>query len=94
MTITYALEPDLGPEEFIDILVRSALTLSKRRPIDDRPTISGMLFAKSSERFVSFRWIHSEHTIQPRWSLMNAATAAVSADDTNCLAWSQGPCVV
>lgn len=37
----YALEPDLGAEEFIDILVRS--TLSERRPIDDRPTISGML---------------------------------------------------
>jgi hypothetical protein len=57
--------PTLDPKEFIDILVRS--TLSERRPIDDRPTISGMLFAKSSERFVSFRWIRSEHTIQPRW---------------------------
>lgn len=41
MTITYALEPDLAPQEFIDVLVRS--TLSERRPIDDRSTISGML---------------------------------------------------
>ena len=30
MTMTYQLEPDLAPEEFIDILLRS--TLAERRP--------------------------------------------------------------
>ena len=33
--------PELGPEEFIDLLVRS--TLSERRPIDEPETIRGML---------------------------------------------------
>ncbi len=41
MSIDYAIEPDLGAEEFIDVLRRS--TLSERRPVDDRPTIQGML---------------------------------------------------
>jgi GNAT superfamily N-acetyltransferase len=39
--ISYALEPDLAPEEFIDVLVRS--TLAERRPVSDRDRISRML---------------------------------------------------
>lgn len=39
--ITYQLEPQLTVEEFIDILVRS--TLAERRPVQDQPTIAGML---------------------------------------------------
>ena len=39
--IAYAIEPDLGPDEFIDVLVRS--TLSERRPVDDRARIARML---------------------------------------------------
>ena len=41
MTITYALEPNLSPHEFIDVLHRS--TLAKRRPVDQPDTIAGML---------------------------------------------------
>jgi predicted N-acetyltransferase YhbS len=41
MSISYALEPDLQPEEFIEVLVRS--TLAERRPIGDRPRIEAML---------------------------------------------------
>lgn len=41
MNVTYRLEPDLSPEEFIDILRRS--TLAERRPVDDPKTIQGML---------------------------------------------------
>jgi predicted N-acetyltransferase YhbS len=41
MPITYALEPDLAPEEFIDVLRRS--TLAERRPVHDLPRIEGML---------------------------------------------------
>jgi ribosomal protein S18 acetylase RimI-like enzyme len=41
MTIRYALEPDLTPAEFIDVLRRS--TLAERRPIDDAERIAGML---------------------------------------------------
>ena len=41
MTIHYALEPDLSPEDFVDILRRS--TLAERRPIDDAETMAGML---------------------------------------------------
>ncbi len=37
----YALEPNLGVTEFIDVLVRS--TLGERRPIDDPQAIAGML---------------------------------------------------
>jgi GNAT superfamily N-acetyltransferase len=33
--------PDLGPDEFIDLLVRS--TLAERRPVDEPETIRGML---------------------------------------------------
>jgi predicted N-acetyltransferase YhbS len=43
--ISYHLEPKLSVEEFIDLLVRS--TLGKRRPIEDRATMEGML-AKAS----------------------------------------------
>jgi GNAT superfamily N-acetyltransferase len=41
MTITYALDPDLAPEDFIDILRRS--TLAERRPVDQPDAIAGML---------------------------------------------------
>ncbi len=40
-TVTYLVEPDLSPEEFIDVLVRS--TLAERRPVDDLDTIRAML---------------------------------------------------
>lgn len=39
--IDYQLEPDLGVEEFVDVLVRS--TLAERRPVDDFATIAEML---------------------------------------------------
>ena len=39
--IAYALEPDLAPEEFVDVLVRS--TLAARRPVDRPDVIAGML---------------------------------------------------
>jgi hypothetical protein len=41
VSITYAVEPDLGPEEFIDVLVRS--TLAERRPVRDLDRIERML---------------------------------------------------
>ncbi len=41
MTIHYAIEPDLRPDEFIDVLRRS--TLDARRPVDDAGAIAGML---------------------------------------------------
>lgn len=37
----YQLEPQLGVDEFIDILVRS--TLAERRPVEDRSAIASML---------------------------------------------------
>ncbi len=40
-TVTYQLEPDLTPEEFIDVLVRS--TLAERRPIHDLGVVQAML---------------------------------------------------
>ena len=40
-TVAYQLEPDLSPEAFIDVLVRS--TLAERRPVDDAETIRAML---------------------------------------------------
>lgn len=40
-TVTYHLEPNLAPEEFIEVLVRS--TLAERRPVEDLITIRGML---------------------------------------------------
>lgn len=39
--IVYAIEPDLAPSEFIDVLHRS--TLAERRPVDDPARIAGML---------------------------------------------------
>ncbi len=39
--IDYQLEPDLGVDEFIDVLVRS--TLAERRPVDHRPIVEKML---------------------------------------------------
>ena len=39
--IAYQLEPDLGEDEFIDVLVRS--TLAERRPIDQPAVIRTML---------------------------------------------------
>jgi predicted N-acetyltransferase YhbS len=41
MDVTYQLEPDLSPDEFIDVLVRS--TLAERRPVHDLDTIQAML---------------------------------------------------
>lgn len=41
MEIVYALEQGLGGEEFVSLLRRS--TLAERRPVDDPPTIAGML---------------------------------------------------
>jgi GNAT superfamily N-acetyltransferase len=43
MTLIYQREsfPQLGPAEFIDLLVRS--TLAERRPVDEPETIQGML---------------------------------------------------
>lgn len=40
-SIVYAVEPALGAEEFVDVLVRS--TLSERRPVADRDRIARML---------------------------------------------------
>jgi len=40
-SIVYAVEADLGAEEFVDVLVRS--TLSERRPVGDRERIARML---------------------------------------------------
>lgn len=39
--LTYQLEPDLTPRDFIDVLARS--TLAERRPVQDAETIQGML---------------------------------------------------
>jgi predicted N-acetyltransferase YhbS len=41
MNVTYRLEPDLSPEDFLDILHRS--TLAERRPVSEPETIRGML---------------------------------------------------
>lgn len=41
ITIEYSLEPKLSVDEFVDILRRS--TLGERRPLDDVPTLAGML---------------------------------------------------
>jgi GNAT superfamily N-acetyltransferase len=40
-TVTYHREPDLSPDEFIDVLVRS--TLAERRPVREPDTIRAML---------------------------------------------------
>jgi GNAT superfamily N-acetyltransferase len=39
--VAYQLEPELGPTEFIDLLVRS--TLAERRPVHEAATIEAML---------------------------------------------------
>lgn len=39
--IDYQLEPQLSPDEFIDVLIRS--TLAQRRPVDERDRIAKML---------------------------------------------------
>jgi ribosomal protein S18 acetylase RimI-like enzyme len=41
MSLHYAIEPDLAPAEFVDVLRRS--TLAERRPVDDAERIAGML---------------------------------------------------
>ena len=51
MTTTYQREPDLAPEEFIDVLVRS--TLAERRPVHDAGTIKAML--KNADLIVTAR---------------------------------------
>jgi GNAT superfamily N-acetyltransferase len=49
--IAYALEPDLKPSEFIDVLVRS--TLAERRPVDEPARIEAML--KNAQVIVTAR---------------------------------------
>ena len=50
--IAYSVEPDLGAEEFVDVLRRS--TLAARRPVDRPSTIAGMLaHADNSIRFLT-----------------------------------------
>lgn len=39
--ISYAIEPQLGPEEFADVLRRS--TLAERRPVEDPERLESML---------------------------------------------------
>lgn len=39
--VSYQLEPALGVDEFVDVLVRS--TLAERRPVDRRDIVAGML---------------------------------------------------
>jgi hypothetical protein len=39
--IQYGVEPSLHVDEFVDVLRRS--TLAERRPVEDLPTMSGML---------------------------------------------------
>lgn len=41
MAIEYGIEPELGVDEFVDVLRRS--TLAERRPVDDPERIAGML---------------------------------------------------
>jgi hypothetical protein len=41
MGVAYQREPDLTPEEFIDVLLRS--TLAERRPVHDADAIKAML---------------------------------------------------
>src|SRR5260370_27177055 len=40
-TVTFHLEPDLNPDDFIDVLARS--TLAERRPVREPDTIRAML---------------------------------------------------
>lgn len=49
--IAYAVEPNLTPEEFIDLLKRS--TLAERRPVDDFARITAML--KNAQLIVTAR---------------------------------------
>lgn len=51
MSVTYRLEPDLTPDEFIEVLVRS--TLAERRPVNDLDTIRAML--KNADVIVTAR---------------------------------------
>lgn len=39
--VTYQLEPNLSPEEFVDVLLRS--TLAERRPVDQPDIVRAML---------------------------------------------------
>jgi GNAT superfamily N-acetyltransferase len=41
MDVTYQLEPNLGAEDFVDLLIRS--TLAERRPIHEPGTMEAML---------------------------------------------------
>jgi predicted N-acetyltransferase YhbS len=49
--VTYQLEPDLSPDDFIDVLMRS--TLAERRPVHDSGTIRAML--KNADLIVAAR---------------------------------------
>jgi ribosomal protein S18 acetylase RimI-like enzyme len=50
-SISYAVEPDLGADEFIDVLKRS--TLAERRPVRERARIEKML--KNADLIVTAR---------------------------------------
>jgi GNAT superfamily N-acetyltransferase len=52
MTITYRLEPELTPDDFIDVLSRSKL--ADRRPVHDLDTIRAML--KNADVIVTARF--------------------------------------
>jgi predicted N-acetyltransferase YhbS len=51
-TVTFHLEPDLTPADFIDVLVRS--TLAERRPVRELDTIRAML--KNADMIVTARF--------------------------------------
>lgn len=51
MDVSYRIEPDLIPEEYIDLLKRS--TLADRRPVDQPEVIRGML--KNADIIVTAR---------------------------------------
>ena len=51
--MTYALEPGLTPEEFLDLLRRS--TLAERRPVDEFETILATAKAAAKGVFEKFK---------------------------------------
>ncbi len=75
MGLTYQLEPDLDPAEFIDVLVRS--TLAERRPVHDLETIRSML--RHADLIVTRGWTAC-------WSAF-PGPSATSASAPTCLTW-------
>ncbi len=55
-SIVYAVEPELSIDEFIDVLERS--TLARRRPVDNREILGGML--RHADVIVTARDAHSQ----------------------------------